>query len=219
MKYLYLSVTISLLLTSIIDFYGTSNLKLISDANGDAKSANPLFGTVCSDQTQPDIIVDFLITINGTIPVTLPPICLISPDSGLNINRNLTGNDERNIIYGREGLDVLEGRGGNDILDGGNDNDEIYGDDGDDVLYGSFGDDVLFGGNNNDMLVGSIGNDFLSGDKGADELYGDIGNDVLRGGQGPDFFDCGEDIDTVLDFNSKEGDVLAGTCETVSTKT
>ena len=62
----------------------------------------------------------------------------------------------------------------------------------------------MFGGFDDDLLVGGPGND---------HLFGDIGNDVLIGGQGTSYFDCGDDIDTVIDFNPAQGDVMAGNCK------
>ena len=132
--------------------------------------------------------------------------------------RDLIGNEEDDIIYGKFGLDRLYGKEGNDILDGGENDDELYGGDGDDNLYGSLGDDFLFGGKGNDVLVGYIGDDYISGDKGSDELYGDMGNDVLKGGPGADYFDCGQDRDTVLDYNQQEGDILSQSCESIMNK-
>lgn len=62
----------------------------------------------------------------------------------------------------------------------------------------------MFGGFDDDLLVGGPGND---------HLFGDIGNDVLIGGPGTSYFDCGDDIDTVIDFNPAQGDVMAGNCK------
>ena len=39
----------------------------------------------------------------------------------------------------------------------------------------------------------------------------------LYGGQGADYFDCGEGVDVVIDFNLEEGDDNAGNCEEIST--
>ena len=62
----------------------------------------------------------------------------------------------------------------------------------------------MFGGFDDDLPVGGPGND---------HLFSDIGNDVLIGGQGTSYFDCGDDIDTVIDFNPAQGDVMAGNCK------
>ena len=169
-----------------------------ASSNEDSLPNNFIVGSICSDRSDNR----FQICENTTIGQF----------------RDLVGDDEVDIIYGKFGFDKLFGLEGNDILDGGENDDEIYGGDGNDNLYGALGDDFLFGGNDNDILVGFFGNDFLSGDNDADELYGNSGNDVLKGGPGPDFFDCGEDIDTVLDYNPTDGDIIGQNCETSNSK-
>ena len=71
------------------------------------------------------------------------------------------------------------------------------------VCQDRYHNDNLFGGFDDDLLVGGPGND---------HLFCDIGNDVLIGGPGTSYFDCGDDIDTVIDFNPAQGDVVAGNC-------
>jgi hypothetical protein len=46
-------------------------------------------------------------------------------------------------------------------------------------------------------------------------MYGDLGNDVLKGGEnsGANYFDCGEGLDVITDFNPAKGDITAGNCE------
>jgi Ca2+-binding RTX toxin-like protein len=46
-------------------------------------------------------------------------------------------------------------------------------------------------------------------------MYGDVGDDVLTGGIGADYFDCGDGIDVIIDFNIEEGDDRAGNCEEI----
>lgn len=55
---------------------------------------------------------------------------------------------------------------------------------------------------------------FLDGGIGDDHLYGGSGDDTLFGGPGHDFFDCGEGIDQVLDFDLEE-DTINTNCETI----
>jgi len=62
----------------------------------------------------------------------------------------------------------------------------------------------LFGGFDDDLLVGGPGND---------HLFGDIGNNILIGGPGANYFDWGDGIDEVVDFDLAKGDVMAGNCE------
>lgn len=170
-------------------------------------------GTICSDK---DNQIPFIILEDGTTkigdPQKDPPRCWIVPDYGEAIG-NLVGTPGPDIIYGKEGLDVLQGKAGNDILDGGNSDDVLFGDDGNDDLFGSLDDDQMFGGNGDDVIDGLFGNDYILGGNGNDELYGYQGNDVLKGGAGKDFFECGDDVDVVLDYNSLEGDTISGTCE------
>ncbi len=60
------------------------------------------------------------------------------------------------------------------------------------------------------FLSGKSGNDILDGGDGNDILIGGLGNDVLTGGAGKDLFrfadllDANENLDTILDFNSKD---------------
>ena len=64
------------------------------------------------------------------------------------------------------------------------------------------------------MLNGGDGNDYLMGDAGNDKLYGGAGNDYLIGGRGADQFTFDSfivsgSVDTIVDFSSAEGDVIA----------
>jgi RTX calcium-binding nonapeptide repeat (4 copies) len=163
-------------------------------------------GTVCSDRSDQLPLLP-----NGTL-MEPPPRCWFLPDFGEPLF-DLEGDVGPDIIYGKDGLDVIIGLDGDDVLDGGNNDDQIYGDGGNDELFGSFGDDFLNGGDGNDIIVGSFGNDHMLGKAGDDEFYGGQGNDVLVGGSGSDFFDCGDDIDIVLDFKTAEGDTISQNCE------
>ncbi|BAQ62253.1 alkaline phosphatase [Geminocystis sp. NIES-3708] len=78
-------------------------------------------------------------------------------------------------------------------------------------------DNNIAGNFGNNLLSGSIGNDTLIGNEGNDTLTGDQGNDILTGGLGVDLFNYktnrsynAADIgsDTILDFNSSQGDKL-----------
>ena len=211
-----------LLLLMIIDFDGITKGNDASGLiNNDVTNYKLFNGTICDDK---DNQVPFLLILfpNATQPTSFnfvpgekgedPLICWTIPDFGKKIG-NLVGTSGSDIIYGKDGLDVLQGKEGDDILDGGNDNDVLFGDNGNDELIGSFGDDQLYGGNEDDVLDGSFGNDYILGGNGKDELYGSQGNDVLKGGPGPDFFDCGDNIDIVLDFKTAEGDTVSKNCE------
>lgn len=123
---------------------------------------------------------------------------------GTNSPDMIIGSDEADIIWGMNGDDVIFGRG---------EADRIYGGNGDDTIEGGLGADQLFGEDGNDDLFGGFDDDLLVGGDGDDHLFGEFGNDILWGGKGADFFNCGEGIDKIMDFNLEEGDVMTGDCE------
>ena len=129
-------------------------------------------------------------------------------------NDEIAGNEGDDELLGREGDDSLTGNEGDDTLRGGEGNDKIEGDEGNDQLIGSEGDDILFGGPGDDTLRGEDGNDNLSGGQGNDSLIGGTENNTLTGGPGTDNFDCGLEVDNVLDFNASEGDIVSPSCLT-----
>lgn len=115
-------------------------------------------------------------------------------------NDTITGTSkEFNELYGGAGNDTIKGNKGDDYLDGG------------------IGNDKLYGGAGHDYLVGGEGDDLLKGDAGDDVLIGGTGTDTLQGGKGKDtfFFASGDSsleqnlMDTIKDFNLKQGDKLA----------
>jgi Ca2+-binding RTX toxin-like protein len=114
--------------------------------------------------------------------------------------------DVDNIIFGKDKPDVIFSDVGIDLVYGGSGGDTVQGGPGSDQIFGGGGDDHLFGGSDDDLIVGGRGNN---------HMYGDIGNDVLKGGKksGANYFDCGEGLDTIIDFNLAKGDVTAGNCE------
>jgi len=139
---------------------------------------------------------------------------------GSRFNDTIVGDAKDNVIRGLDGRDTLEGLGGNDHLFGGR---------GMDFLKGGDGKDRLEGGDDRDRLEGGNGNDALFGGRGDDLLFDGRGSDVLTGGMGADVFSFdifntrtpfSQDnyggfnpndpapIDTVTDYDSKEGDRL-----------
>lgn len=79
------------------------------------------------------------------------------------------------------------------------------------AVFGGAGNDSIFGLGGNDLLIGGAGNDTLVGGDGNDVLVGLGGRDTLVGGRGADRFvytALSDGIDTVVDFNSAEGDRL-----------
>jgi Ca2+-binding RTX toxin-like protein len=123
----------------------------------------------------------------------------------------IKGGDGDDTIDGGDGYDMLYGGRGDDKIDGGNGNDTINGEFGNDRLKGGDGNDKITGERGNDKLEGGKGDDKLFGGKNDDELDGGKGTDELIGGPGADTFVC-DQFDTIIDFNSDEGDKIIGQC-------
>jgi hemolysin type calcium-binding protein len=161
--------------------------------------------------TPPTVSVNSQIPVhfgNGTdlnITITISPqaqeIC------GTNHDDYIVGSEGDDIIFGLRGNDIISALGGDDLVFGGPGDDFVYGNDGNNQLFGEAGNDNLVGGINDDVIVGGLGND---------RLYGNTGDDILQGGPGADYFDCGDGIDTVVDYNPSEGDIVSISCENVN---
>jgi hypothetical protein len=130
--------------------------------------------------------------------------------------QKVCGTNDDDYIIGSEGDDIIFGLRGNDIITALGGDDLVFGGLGDDFIYGNDGNNQLFGEAGNDNLVGGINDDLLVGGPGNDRLYGNTGDDVLQGGPGADYFDCGEGVDTVVDYNSAQGDIVSVNCENVN---
>jgi Ca2+-binding RTX toxin-like protein len=128
----------------------------------------------------------------------------------------IAGNNNSEIIIGLLGSDTIRGGGGNDNIQGNEDLDRLYGEDGNDLLQGGAATDQLYGGDGDDILSGGMGDNFLVGERGNDKLYGGEEDDILHGGPGADYFDCGDGIDIVIDFDLQQADDNAGNCEEIS---
>jgi serralysin len=138
----------------------------------------------------------------------------------------VTGNVDRDALFGGAagesfialgGDDDVRGGGGNDRLHGGLGNDRLSGDAGADTLIGSRGNDVVLGGADgdrlfgeagNDLLLAGLGNDRLDGGADNDRLLGDAGTDTLIGGLGNDRLDGGTGNDNLV--AGAGNDVLRG---------
>ncbi|MBA3976719.1 MAG: hypothetical protein H0X50_00805 [Nitrosopumilus sp.] len=129
---------------------------------------------------------------------------------------DIKGTNQPDMVIGLAGNDMMQGKDGDDVIYGNDGDDKLFGLSGDDLLQGGSGDDQIAGAGRNDIIVGGIGDNFLSGGDGNDKLFGDSGNNVLEGGSGADQFNCGEGIDTVLDFKAIEEDQIIGNCEIVN---
>jgi Ca2+-binding RTX toxin-like protein len=128
----------------------------------------------------------------------------------------IEGSNTSDIIIGLLGADTLRGGNGDDKIQGNEGLDKLYGGNGGDLLQGGAATDQLYGGEGEDIMVGGIGDDYLIGENGNDKLYGGIEDDILQGGPGADYFDCGDGIDIVIDFDLEQADDNAGNCEEIS---
>ncbi len=91
----------------------------------------------------------------------------------------ITGDNNKNVLFGLSGDDSISGLGKADILIGNEGNDTLDGGAGADFLDGGIGADVLIGGAGRDTLVGGAGSDVLTGGAGADTF-------VFASGSGSD---------------------------------
>ncbi|WP_165390183.1 calcium-binding protein [Thalassococcus sp. S3] len=124
-------------------------------------------------------------------------------DGGIG-NDWLIGNQQADLLLGREGADTLDGGFGNDWLVGNQQNDVLLGREGFDTLYGGLGADSLLGNQGNDLLVGHEGADTLDGGLGNDRLVGNQQADVLFGSDGFDTLDGGLGHDRVFGGNGRD---------------
>ncbi len=141
----------------------------------------------------------------------------IENGQGSRSDDTIIGNNERNILDGREGKDTLKGGGGNDDLVGLKGNDTLIGGAGIDTArydYDHDGNGAFTGivadlktgkvkdtTNNNDKLKeienisGSIFADVIKGNSSANELSGHGGEDYIAGRGGNDLLSGGADAD------------------------
>jgi hypothetical protein len=129
---------------------------------------------------------------------------------------NISGNNQDNYIIGSELNDLICGKAGNDVIMGLGGNDIVYAGKGDDTLYGGDGNNQLFGEDGEDNIIGGPFNDLLVGGKGDDHLVANFGDDVMLGGPGANYFECGDGVDTVLDYSPSKGDIISNGCEIVN---
>jgi hypothetical protein len=71
------------------------------------------------------------------------------------------------------------------------------------------GDDIIEGSDSSDLLFGDRGDDIIKGMGGQDVIDGGAGTDRISGGRGGDIFWMSRGLDTVTDFNYKEGDQIS----------
>jgi Ca2+-binding RTX toxin-like protein len=160
---------------------------------------------------------------------SIPSQSTIEPTIKPKVDVIIEGTPSDDKIKGGDGDDTIDGGDGYDMLYGGRGDDKIDGGNGNDTINGEFGNDRLKGGDGNDKITGERGNDKLEGGKGDDKLFGGKNDDELDGGKGNDTADGGEgadeliggagadtfvcdQFDTIIDFNSAEGDKIIGQC-------
>lgn len=97
-----------------------------------------------------------------------------------------TGSNADDVIEGNDNPNVMAGKEGQDLISGAGQADKICGNAGPDPLQGVGGDDKIDGGDGSDWLLGYGGNDELRGDVGGDELWGGEDNDDMYGQNGND---------------------------------
>ncbi|NRA98548.1 MAG: calcium-binding protein [Rhodobacteraceae bacterium] len=145
-----------------------------------------------------------------------------------NFADNITGNDDRNILFGYDGDDIILGHGDDDVIRGGAGADTMDGGEGADWLRyvtsvdgvsinlttgedgfqdaagGDAEGDVISNFENvqgsefGDVLIGGDDANYLIGNGGDDEIDGGAGRDIIRGGLGSDTLEGGADADTLL---------------------
>lgn len=113
----------------------------------------------------------------------------------------VTGSDTGNRLSGGDGDDRLMGLGGGDELIGGGGSDQLFGDNGNDALTGGQGKDQLTGGQGADTFV-----------FGGFAFAGYVFNEETQLFE--EFFlpadsgDAQKDADRIMDFSSKQGDII-----------
>ncbi len=152
-----------------------------------------------------------------------------TPDGGIyGSDLSGTGNELNNNIYGTYDNNLLFGMGGHDYIDGDMGIDTIYGGDGNDFIDGGYDEsgadngDFLYGEAGNDEIDGQSGDDYISGGTGDDDLYGGDDNayevassnkDTIDGGDGNDYIDGGSDADTLMG-GAGDDDIYGGDSNT-----
>jgi len=92
----------------------------------------------------------------------------------------ITGNGNKNTLYGMGGNDAIYGGTGDDNLDGGADNDRLFGGSGSDTLNGGTGNDTMSGGSGDDTFVVDSATDGVveAGGEGTDMVQSSVGHSL-----------------------------------------
>ncbi len=148
--------------------------------------------------------------------------------AGNDLDNNIVGNSQVNILDGGEGNDKIFAKAGNDILIGGNGNDYLSGGSGIDTMNGGAGNDRFVVDNINDVIVDSEGYDgvysyinytlssnieklclrddavIAEGNDSNNWIEGSSGNNTLMGNKGNDYLAGNKGDDTYI-FNAGDG--------------
>lgn len=149
-----------------------------------------------NENTKIDILDDGTVVIQGS-----PNQQLGFYAPGTNVNLNVSGSNQSDVIItgigssaidGGEGDDTIQMAGGNNYVLGGRGNDRIKGGEGDDTIHAGKGNDYVTGGERgpnggNDLIFGELGDDTLGGRGGDDTIYGGKNDDCIGGHEGNDF--------------------------------
>lgn len=132
---------------------------------------------------------------------------------GSSFDDHITGDGQRNSLFGRDGNDTILGGDESDIVNGGDGADSLDGGDGTDLLdytgsdaavtvnletlaaSGGFAEGDTF--SNFENVRGSAHGDDITGDENANRLHGRDGNDTLTGGDGNDTMIGGRGADVM----------------------
>ena len=94
---------------------------------------------------------------------------------GAEVELNIIGNAQDNIIYAGTSGGAINGGAGNDTLYGDAGRDTLYGGDGSDILYGGDGMNGFYGGSDNDIFC------FNSESKGSNSIFDyEVGLDIIK---------------------------------------
>jgi Ca2+-binding RTX toxin-like protein len=183
---------------------GNNNIIISNKSNTNTNNINSFFGS--EQQLNQYRTVDNICGYMNTVKIGY-----IITGTG-----NISGNNQDNYIIGSELNDLICGKAGNDVIMGLGGNDIVYAGKGDDTLYGGDGNNQLFGEDGDDNIIGGPFNDLLVGGKGNDHINSSTGDDIMIGGAGADYFECGSGLNTVVDYNPTNGDLVSNGCAIVN---
>lgn len=202
---------------------GDGNDNLVGGAGGDDLDGGAGIDRVRYGDSAAGIVIDLGAGTASGGDAAGDTLISIELVSGTAFGDQLSGSNEANTLWGKDGNDILSAGTGNDTLDGGRGQDALIGGSGRDLATyinaaGGVALSLLTGGTGGEALgdsfsgiervQGSTFGDILTGDSANNELRGEGGNDVLTGGTGRDTL-RGHDGDDQL-FGGDDKDYLEG---------